>query len=85
MDHGREIAVDLDKEPMIKLAMTRQENRHNRPGMDLVRDEVSYGVRIFPSISLSFIACSFHFQLCDEIQQLKAEKRALEDQLKQTK
>jgi hypothetical protein len=24
--------------------MTRQENRHNRPGMDLVRDEVSYGV-----------------------------------------
>lgn len=34
----------LDKEPMIKLAMTRQENRHNRPGMDLVRDEVSYGV-----------------------------------------
>ncbi|CAF1454644.1 unnamed protein product [Rotaria magnacalcarata] len=55
-----------DKEPMIKLAMTRQENRHSRPGMDLVRDEVSYG-------------------LCDEIQQLKAEKRALEDQLKQTK
>ena len=53
MDHEREIAVDLDKEPMIKLAMTRQENRHNRPGMDLVRDEVSYGVRIFPSISLS--------------------------------
>lgn len=35
----------LDKEPMIKLAMSRQENRHNRPGMDLVRDEVSYGVR----------------------------------------
>jgi hypothetical protein len=34
----------LDKEPSIKLAMTRQENRHNRPGMDLVRDEVSYGV-----------------------------------------
>ncbi len=33
-----------DKEPLIKLAMTRQENRHNRPGMDLVRDEVSYGV-----------------------------------------
>jgi len=55
-----------DKEPLIKLAMSRQENRHNRPGMDLVRDEVSYG-------------------LCDEIQQLKAEKRALEDQLKQTK
>ncbi|CAF1071727.1 unnamed protein product [Adineta steineri] len=55
-----------DKEPMIKLAMTRQENRHSRPGMDLVRDEVSYG-------------------LCDEIQQLKAEKRALEDQLKQAK
>jgi len=25
--------------------MSRQENRHNRPGMDLVRDEVSYGVR----------------------------------------
>jgi hypothetical protein len=24
--------------------MSRQENRHNRPGMDLVRDEVSYGV-----------------------------------------
>jgi hypothetical protein len=24
--------------------MTRQENRHSRPGMDLVRDEVSYGV-----------------------------------------
>ncbi|CAF0897922.1 unnamed protein product [Adineta ricciae] len=55
-----------DKEPLIKLAMTRQENRHSRPGMDLVRDEVSYG-------------------LCDEIQQLKAEKRALEDQLKQAK
>lgn len=34
----------LDKEPLIKLAMTRQENRHSRPGMDLVRDEVSYGV-----------------------------------------
>ena len=27
--------------------MTRQENRHNRPGMDLVRDEVSYGVSRF--------------------------------------
>jgi hypothetical protein len=27
--------------------MTRQENRHNRPGMDLVRDEVSYGVSYF--------------------------------------
>ena len=38
--------VCLDKEPLIKLAMTRQENRHNRPGMDLVRDEVSYGVCI---------------------------------------
>ena len=34
----------LDKEAPIKLAMTRQENRHSRPGMDLVRDEVSYGV-----------------------------------------
>lgn len=34
----------LDKEPLIKLAMSRQENRHSRPGMDLVRDEVSYGV-----------------------------------------
>ncbi|CAF4811191.1 unnamed protein product, partial [Rotaria socialis] len=46
--------------------MSRQENRHSRPGMDLVRDEVTYG-------------------LCDEIQQLTAEKRALEDRLKQTK
>ncbi|CAF3360819.1 unnamed protein product [Rotaria socialis] len=55
-----------DKEPLIKLAMSRQENRHSRPGMDLVRDEVTYG-------------------LCDEIQQLTAEKRALEDRLKQTK
>ncbi|CAF2166860.1 unnamed protein product [Rotaria magnacalcarata] len=55
-----------DKEPLIKLAMSRQENRHSRPGMDLVRDEVTYG-------------------LCDEIQQLTAEKRALEDKLKQTK
>jgi hypothetical protein len=27
--------------------MSRQENRHNRPGMDLVRDEVSYGVSCF--------------------------------------
>jgi len=32
--------------------MSRQENRHNRPGMDLVRDEVSYGV-YFLIISLS--------------------------------
>jgi hypothetical protein len=43
----------LDKEPLIKLAMTRQENRHNRPGMDLVRDEVSYGV------CLTFVLRSF--------------------------
>ncbi len=63
--------------------MSRQENRHNRPGMDLVRDEVSYGVYIL----LLLLSNIFYFkiQLCDEIQQLKAEKRALEDQLKQTK
>ena len=69
--------------------MSRQENRHSRPGMDLVRDEVSYGVRFFffnGNISW-LVSCSnrFFFQLCDEIQQLQAEKRALEDQLKQTK
>ncbi len=62
--------------------MTRQENRHNRPGMDLVRDEVSYGVCCS---SLFLFLNIFKFQLCDEIQQLKAEKRALEDQLKQSK
>lgn len=42
----------LDKEPLIKLAMTRQENRHSRPGMDLVRDEVSYGVSSCITLSL---------------------------------
>ena len=50
---------DLDKEPMIKLAMSRQENRHSRPGMDLVRDEVSYGVR--SSSSPPFFHQILHF------------------------
>ncbi len=34
--------------------MSRQENRHNRPGMDLVRDEVSYGVYILLLLSNIF-------------------------------
>jgi hypothetical protein len=49
------LSANLDKEPMIKLAMSRQENRHSRPGMDLVRDEVSYGVCIF----FSFVIYSY--------------------------
>ena len=52
----------LDKEPLIKLAMSRQENRHSRPGMDLVRDEVSYGVSaIYPRLIEPFysLCCSY--------------------------
>ena len=45
---------------MIKLAMSRQENRHSRPGMDLVRDEVSYGVRFF-AFSLHLFFDCFRF------------------------
>lgn len=33
-----------DKDPSIKLAHTRLENRTYRPGMELVRDEVQYGL-----------------------------------------
>ena len=33
-----------DKDPVIKLAHTRLENRTYRPGMELVRDEVQYGL-----------------------------------------
>lgn len=73
--------------------MSRQENRHSRPGMDLVRDEVSYGVRI-SSLSICCLSqvkekikreICFLMQLSDEIQQLEAEKRALQDKAKQTK
>lgn len=48
-----------DKEPLIKLAMSRNENRHSRPGMDLVRDEVSYGVSLFDRLFSygSFFLC----------------------------
>jgi hypothetical protein len=50
----------IDKEPMIKLAMTRQENRHSRPGMDLVRDEVSYGVSCHCQTILFIVSFVFH-------------------------
>ncbi len=33
-----------DKDPVMKLAQTRLENRTYRPGMELVRDEVQYGL-----------------------------------------
>jgi len=33
-----------DKDPIMKLAHTRLENRTYRPGMELVRDEVQYGL-----------------------------------------
>jgi tektin-2 len=33
-----------DKDPVMKLAHTRLENRTYRPGMELVRDEVQYGL-----------------------------------------
>jgi hypothetical protein len=39
--------------------MSRQENRHNRPGMDLVRDEVSYGVYIL----LLLLSNIFYFKI----------------------
>ena len=55
-----------DKDPVIKLAHTRLENRTYRPGMDLVRDEVQYG-------------------LVDEVKQLEASQKALQDKCKQAK
>ncbi len=55
-----------DKDPVIKLAHTRLENRTYRPGMDLVRDEVQYG-------------------LVDEVKQLEASQKALQDKCKQQK
>ncbi len=33
-----------EKDPSMKLAHTRLENRTYRPGMELVRDEVQYGL-----------------------------------------
>jgi tektin-2 len=55
-----------DKDPCMKLAHTRLENRTYRPGMDLVRDEVQYG-------------------LVDEVKQIEASQKALENKLKQAK
>ncbi len=55
-----------DKDPVIKLAHTRLENRTYRPGVDLVRDEVQYG-------------------LIDEVKQLEASQKALQDKCKQAK
>ena len=55
-----------DKDPAIKLAHTRLENRTYRPGMELVRDDVQYG-------------------LVDEVKQLEASQKALQDKCKQQK
>ncbi len=55
-----------DKDPVMKLAQTRLENRTYRPGVDLVRDEVQYG-------------------LIDEVKQIEASQKALQDKCKQAK
>lgn len=62
---GLEKAI-RDKDPCMKLAHTRLENRTYRPGMELVRDEVQYG-------------------LVDEVKQIEASQRALQDKCKQAK
>lgn len=54
------------KDPVMKLAHTRLENRTYRPGMELVRDEVQYG-------------------LVDEVKQIEASQKALEEKCKQAK
>lgn len=55
-----------EKDPSMKLAQTRLENRTTRPGVELVRDEVQYG-------------------LVDEVKQIEASQRALEQKCKQAK
>lgn len=55
-----------EKDPSMKLAHTRLENRTYRPGMELVRDEVQYG-------------------LVDEVKQIEASQKALENKCKQAK
>lgn len=55
-----------EKDPVMKLAQTRLENRTYRPGVDLVRDEVQYG-------------------LIDEVKQIEASQKALQDKCKQAK
>lgn len=55
-----------EKDPCLKLAHTRLENRTYRPGMELARDEVQYG-------------------LIDEVKQIEASIKALQDKCKQAK
>jgi hypothetical protein len=55
-----------EKDPVMKLAQTRLENRTYRPGVELVRDEVQYG-------------------LVDEVKQIEASQKALEQKCKQAK
>ncbi len=55
-----------EKDPVMKLAQTRLENRTYRPGMELVRDEVQYG-------------------LVDEVKQIEASQKALQEKCKQAK
>lgn len=55
-----------EKDPSMKLAHTRLENRTTRPGVELVRDEVQYG-------------------LVDEVKQIEASQKALEQKCKQAK
>ena len=55
-----------DKDPIMKLAHTRLENRTYRPGMELVRDEVQYG-------------------LVDEVKQIEATQKTLQEKCKQQK
>lgn len=55
-----------EKDPVMKLAQTRLENRTYRPGVELVRDEVQYG-------------------LVDEVKQIEASQRALQEKCKQAK
>lgn len=55
-----------EKDPSMKLAHTRLENRTYRPGVELVRDEVQYG-------------------LVDEVKQIEASQKALEQKCKQAK
>ncbi|CAD5111997.1 DgyrCDS1249 [Dimorphilus gyrociliatus] len=57
-------AIRAKIKPM-KLAQTRLENRTERPGVELCRDNVQYG-------------------LCDEVAQIDASKRALEEKLRQS-
>ena len=55
-----------EKDPVMKLAQTRLENRTYRPGVELLRDEVPYG-------------------LVDEVKQIEASQRALQEKCKQAK